>query len=58
MSSEDLKAGIRQGRYHSAKTTRLSTFSGARALRRSQTMMIGEVSSSLAVTSLVAYPKG
>jgi hypothetical protein len=32
----------------------VQTFSGARALRRSQTMMIGEESSSEAVTSLVA----
>ena len=31
------------------------TFSGARALRRSQTMMIGEASSSEDVTSRVAY---
>lgn len=31
--------------------------SGARALRKSQTMMIGDVSSSEEVTSLVAYKK-
>ena len=35
----------------------MGTFSGARALRRSQTMMMGEVSSSEAVTSLVALDK-
>ena len=32
--------------------------SGARAFRRSQTMMIGDMSSSEEVTNLVAYDKG
>jgi hypothetical protein len=38
-----------------AKRNLSLTFSGARALRKSQTMMIGDESSSDAVTSLVAY---